>query len=174
MSTPSLAPHDLQRQLARVADHHAPLVIDVRKRRQFHRARITGSHNIPAGRLLSGEHPDHDLILIGARDGEAEAVAEALHQSGFHRRIQHLQGGVEAWEQAGLDLDSGRQHAADRSAVWSQRRPWLVSLGVLGLGLAAQQADPALLLRASGLWLLLGLLGLALHRGSRQLLRRSA
>jgi hypothetical protein len=96
-------------------------------------------------------------------------VAEALHQSGFHRRIQHLQGGLAAWEQAGLDLE-----AASSSVVWSQRRPWVLSVGVLALGLAAQQADPALLLHATGLWLLLGLVGLALHRGSRQLLRRSA
>jgi rhodanese-related sulfurtransferase len=161
MSNLSLAPRDLHLQLVRAADHHAPLVIDVRRQRQFLRARIAGSHNIPAGRLLSGEHPDHDLILIGARAGEAEAVAEALHQSGFHRRIQHLQ--------AGLDLEG-----ASRSGVWAQRRPWVLSLGVLGLGLAAQQADPALLLRATGLWLLLSLVGLALHRGSRQLLRRSA
>lgn len=174
MSAPSLAPHDLQHQLARVSDHQAPLVIDVRRRRQFHRARIAGSHNIPAGRLLSSDYPDRDLILIGARAGDAEAVAEALHQCGFHRRIQHLEGGVAAWEQAGLSLDNDRQDAADRSAIWSQRRPWLVSVGVLGLGLAAQQADPALLLRASLLWLLLGLLGVALHRGSRELLRRSA
>ena len=174
MSSLSLAPHDLQRQLARSADHSAPLVIDVRRRRQFHRARIAGSHNIPAGRLLSGEHPDHDLILIAARDGEAEAVAEALRQNGFHRHIQHLHGGVAAWKQAGLNLDNSQQDANHHSAVWSQRRPWLVSLGLLGLALAAQQADPALLLRASGLWLLLGVLGVALHRGSRQLLRRSA
>ena len=169
MSNLSLAPRDLHLQLVRAADHHAPLVIDVRRQRQFVRARIAGSHNIPAGRLLSGEHPDHDLILIGARAGEAEAVAEALHQSGFHRRIQHLQGGLAAWQQAGFDLEGARN-----SGVWSQRRPWFLSLGVLALGLAAQQADPALLLRATGLWLLLGLVGLALHRGSRQLLRRSA
>lgn len=174
MNSLSLEPRDLQRQLARAPEQHPPLVIDVRRRRRFHRARIAGSHNVPAGLLLSGEHPDRDLILIGEGDDDAQAVAEALLQSGFHRRIQHLAGGVEGWQEAGLDLETSQQVVNDRSAVWSQRRPWLLSLGILGLCLAAQQADPALLLRASGLWALLWVLGVALHRSSRQLLRRSA
>jgi hypothetical protein len=81
---------------------------------------------------------------------------------------------VSAWSEAGFALEGSDLHPRSRSEGWAQRRPWLLSLGLLVLALAAQHADPALLVRASALWLLLGSVGLLLHRSSRELLRRSA
>lgn len=173
MNSVGIAPQALREQLINNPHPHKALVVDVRGRRQFHHARIPGTHNIPAARLVSGEHHGQDLILIATEAGEAEAIAESLHQAGFHRRIQHLEGGLIAWEKAGLDLETEADGGGKRPAAWAQRRPWVLSLGVLGLGLAAQQADPALLIRACGLWFLLGALGLSLHRATQQLLRRS-
>lgn len=131
MSKLPLAPRDLLQQLQRPAAVHGPLVVDLRPQRQFRRARIAGSHNIPAAQLLSGEHPDRDLILIAERPGQAEAVAEQLHDDGFHRRIQHLQGGVVAWREAGLNLESTTGDAGNTSPGWS--------LAVLGLQRGSRQ-----------------------------------
>lgn len=129
MSPVSLTPQHLQRQI-QASNEQGPLVIDVRGRRHFSRARIAGSQNIPAGLLLSGEHPDRDLILIGSRDGEAEAIADQLHASGFHRRIQHLAGGLEAWREAGLALESsGPRHSAGQDTT-NHGLSWLQNLTV--------------------------------------------
>lgn len=131
MSKLPLAPRDLLQQLQRPAAIHGPLVVDLRPQRQFRRARIAGSHNIPAAQLLSGEHPDRDLILIAEQAGQAEAVAEQLHDDGFHRRIQHLRGGVVAWREAGLNLESARGDASQSIASW----PW----ALLGLQRGSRQ-----------------------------------
>lgn len=176
----SVAPEQLQRWLvdsgkSQQGQPHAPLVVDVRRQSQFRRQRIRGSHNIPAARLLSGEPLDRDLLLIAANTGEAEALAEALHDGGFHRRIQHLDGGLSAWQRAGLPLEGGSSPSADPSpSAWTLQRPWLVGLGLLGLALTLQQVQPSLLVAALLLWTTLGALSVGLQRSGRQLLRRSA
>ena len=95
----------VQQQLALGERPHAPLVLDLRRGSQFRRARIPGSHHMSVARLLSGEPPDRDLILVAASNQQATTVAEALHASGFHRRIQQLEGGLEGWRQAGYAVE---------------------------------------------------------------------
>lgn len=180
MSSFSVAPEHLQRWLQdsakpRQPNPHAPLLVDVRRQRQFHQQRIAGSHNIPAALLLSGEPLDRDLILIAAEPGEAEALADALHANGFHRRIQHLEGGLPAWRNAGLPVENVHTAAtADTPGPRSLQRPLLLGLALLGLALAIQQVQPSLILVAVLLWTAMGALSVGLHRSGRQLLRRSA
>ena len=41
-------------------------------------------------------------------NGEAERVREALHRSGYPRRILQLAGGFEAWRAAGFPVEGSR------------------------------------------------------------------
>ena len=120
----SLGPLELAHRLARPeqaaasgADHDPLLVVDVRSRRQFARGHLPLSHPIPAGLLVSGEWPEGDLLLVDDGNGEAERVREALHRSGYPRRILQLAGGIAAWRDAGFPVEASRPS-------WSWHR-WL-------------------------------------------------
>ncbi len=90
------------------------LIIDVRSARQFRQGHIPGSHSIPAARLISGELPDGDLILISQRPQQALDLIDQLHRNGYGRLIQYLEGGVPGWQRQGLPLEGselvGRSH----------------------------------------------------------------
>lgn len=179
MTAAALTPIDLKRRIA-AAGHgvepppHAPLVVDLRAQRSFRRRHIPGSHNIPKARLLSTELPARDLILISDHGELDLAVATHLHEGGFHRRIEHLQGGLEAWNQAGLPLaGTAREGDARPSPLGnSLREPWLLSLLLLALAITLQQGTSPLVLSAALLWGALAALSLLLQRSSRQVLRR--
>jgi rhodanese-related sulfurtransferase len=108
--------------LAPAATHAAQqlLVIDLRPRRSFARGHLPGSHSLPAGLLLSGEWPEGDLLLVDGGDGEAERVRDALHSSGYHRRIQLLAGGFPAWQAAELPVSR-----PSRTSPWWRWRAWI-------------------------------------------------
>lgn len=153
MTTAQIPAHALRQQLASADLPHAPLLLDLRRGSQFRRSRIPGSQRISRARLLSAEPPDRDLILVAASDAEAHAVAEALHAEGFHRRIQHLEGGLEAWRQAGYSLEGDAE--GSRSIPGRQEGvPWLSILSLATLALALQHLSPWL--AAATLLLLLG------------------
>jgi rhodanese-related sulfurtransferase len=183
MSDIALSPSDLKRRMGRIAaataGHaepfpHAPLVVDLRPGRQFRRRHIPGSHNISTARLLSGEPPERDLILISERGELDAAIAHQLHDNGFHRRIEHLQGGLQAWHSAGLPLNGASVIAPTATTQLSSslREPWLISLVLLAVAVTLQHGSPSLVITASLLWGALAALSLLLQRGSRQLLRR--
>jgi len=172
MSNAGLHPHELKLLLRSPDAPHAPLVVDVRRRGQFNRSHIAGSHHLPVARLLSSEQPDRDLILVTERTEEAIAIADSLHSSGFHRRIQHLSGGVKAWQEAGLALESNGKGGVGVQTTWSLREPWVLSLVLLGLAAGLQQGSSGLLLSAGVVWLLLPGLSQLLQRGGERLQRR--
>lgn len=180
MSATSLTPIDLKRRIgvgvvgAPEPLAHAPLLVDLRARHAFSRGHIPGSHNISRARLLSSEPPQRDLILISHRGDQDDAVAAHLHDSGFHRRIEHLQGGLEAWQRAGFPLDgaAGQGESVEAPFNSSLREPWLVSLLLLAVAITLQHGSSPLLLSAALLWGVLAVLSLRLQRSNRQLLRR--
>jgi rhodanese-related sulfurtransferase len=88
------------------------LIIDLRSRSRYHQRHIPGSHSIPSGRLISGEPPDGDLILVGETTLHSAATLEQLHAQGYARRIRHLAGGFEAWRQLELPVASQRKRSA--------------------------------------------------------------
>lgn len=98
------------------------LLVDVRSARSYHRARLPGSHHIPAARLLSGELPDADLILIGDTRHPPAALIERLHSQGYPRRIRALRGGLEAWVARGLPLESSARSTAAAFFPWRPAR----------------------------------------------------
>jgi hypothetical protein len=93
------------------SDPRPPLLIDLRASRQFRRGHLAGSHSIPAARLLSGERPDGDLILISESPEEAESVIEALHADGYSRRIRYLAEGLRGWRARGLPIEAAADNA---------------------------------------------------------------
>jgi rhodanese-related sulfurtransferase len=183
MANVALTPTELQRRIApglvatasqSQAVGHAPLILDLRPPRQFHRSHIPGSSNSSLALLLSGEPPQQDLILISQRGQVDEAVAAGLHDNGFHRRIEHLEGGLEAWTEAGLPLVVAETEQRATLAELNHRlkEPWLLSLMLLAVAITLQHGGIPLVVSSALLWVLLATTSLFLQRGSKQLLRR--
>jgi rhodanese-related sulfurtransferase len=87
------------------------LIIDLRSRSRYRQRHIPGSHSIPSGWLISGEPPDGDLILVGESTLHSAATIEHLHAQGYARKIRHLEGGFEAWQQQELPMASHQRAA---------------------------------------------------------------
>lgn len=172
MISPSLTSTELRALLQGSSGSHNPLVIDVRSASRYRRSHIPGSHHMPSGLLLSGEFPDHDLVLIADNDQIAESLTDALHGSGFHRRIQHLRGGIEAWSEAGYSLQvksAGLIYQQDvRDLV-----PILLIAALATLVLTLQHASVAVFSLALGLILAPALLASRPQRILFPLRRRS-
>lgn len=129
----------------------APLLIDLRSRRRYLRSHVPGSHNIPAGQLISGELPAGDLILIGETSQESAEVIDHLHAQGYPQRILHLSGGFSAWADLGMPVENENE-GTFRPPSWENLR------NVLGgsLLLVAAAATQSLALLALGVVLLFG------------------
>ena len=160
----------LQEQLQTLSTPHAPLVVDIRSRRQFHRHRIPGSQHLPAGRLISTEFPERDLVLIGDDDFETRRLVGQLYEHGYPRRIQHLQGGLKAWSAAGLPLHSGADGTLKNRDL---PIPWLTMTSIALLLIGFQQLSPPLLLLSLGLLLTPAMVSAWLQRNLFRLQRRA-
>jgi rhodanese-related sulfurtransferase len=101
---PSIAPSELSE---RRASGTAPVIIDVRTPEEYAQGHIPGALNIPFDRVaerVSDIDAPHGVALycmVGprARKGEA-ALLEAGYTSVFH-----LEGGLAAWQAAGLPVE---------------------------------------------------------------------
>jgi rhodanese-related sulfurtransferase len=169
--TPNL-PNALDAEM--VADllaRSAPVtILDVRTPAEFASAHIPGSYNVPLDLL-----PEHasaigaatgEPVVLVCRSGARARQAEQALRSAQLPRLHILDGGLSAWEAAGLSLNRGRQR-------WSLERQvrgvagTLVLAGALGgllrwppLGLIAAAVGTGLAFSAitdtCGLALLLG------------------
>lgn len=132
------------------AEIRPPLLLDLRSLRRFRHGHIAGSHSLPAARLISGEPPEGELILISETPQEALLLVEALHNDGYQQRIRYLGEGLAGWRARGLPL----QAAADRRQTGSG---WSVLQGLAGTGLILAAAVlTSLPLFAFGLLLIWG------------------
>ena len=162
---------DLQHQLQNPSHPHGPLVVDIRSRKQFRKTRIPGSHNIPAGRLISTEFPDRDLVLVGSADRDTSRLIDQLYDQGYSRQIRHLQGGLNQWSAAGLPLESeGALSRRERERPF----PWITIAAAASLRLGLQQLSPALVLLSVALLITPGLLSAWLQRHLFRLERRTS
>ncbi|HSN74122.1 MAG TPA: SulP family inorganic anion transporter [Anaerolineae bacterium] len=81
-----------------------PLIYDVREPREFQRAHIPHSHLLPLPRVLteSVALPRDQRIVLTCRTGRRSLrAAQTLAQQGYHN-VAVLDGGLVAWEAAGL------------------------------------------------------------------------
>lgn len=100
---PSIGPLELD---ARREAGTAPVVIDVRTPEEFAQGHIPGALNIPfdaiAERISSVDAPNGVALycMVGprARKGEASLIAAG------HASVYHLEGGLAAWQAAGLPV----------------------------------------------------------------------
>jgi rhodanese-related sulfurtransferase len=110
------------------------IVVDVRTPTEFESVHLPGSYNVPLDQLA--EHRAEFGVLGGpvvlvCRTGMRARQAATVLREASVPRLHVLDGGVSAWEQAGLTVVRGRQ-------VWSIERQVraiagaLVLLGTLG------------------------------------------
>lgn len=103
---PSIEPAALH---ALLAGEHAPRVIDVRSAAEYATGHIPGALNIPfeeiAERIVEVDTPNGVALycMIGPRARKGEA---ALRSSGY-TEVLHIQGGLSAWKQQGLPVETG-------------------------------------------------------------------
>jgi hydroxyacylglutathione hydrolase len=122
---------DLERlSPARVAELLAagvPLV-DGRAPEEWAAAHVPGSVNATMVRAAVGSRaaaaadPDEPVVVLAASDGDALAMARRLEAVGFRQVLGILAGGVEAWREAGLPLESVESLPAAELAERLQRR----------------------------------------------------
>ena len=98
---PDISPQQLWGQLRGASP---PLVIDVREPREFQRGHIPQALLFPLSKLLS-ETPDlprdRPLVCV-CRSGRRSTRAASLLRNQGHDKVAVLQGGMLAWETAGL------------------------------------------------------------------------
>jgi rhodanese-related sulfurtransferase len=100
----SIAPSELE---ARRASGTAPVVIDVRTSAEFEAGHIPGALNIPfdevAARISEIDAPNGVALycMMGPRARKGES---ALLRAGYES-VLHLEGGLQAWQAAGLPVE---------------------------------------------------------------------
>jgi rhodanese-related sulfurtransferase len=95
-----ISAHDLADQLA---DQRVK-VIDVREPMEYAGGHIIGSLNVPLSRITKADLPLGPLVLVcHSGNRSAQALAQ-LQQQGHAYPLADLEGGVPAWQQAGLPV----------------------------------------------------------------------
>lgn len=95
-------------EAVRVMNREGALVLDVREDSEFSGGRISGARHIPLGllkqRLNEIEKHKESSVVVYCRSGTRSGTAAAqLCAAGF-TDVTNLQGGIQAWESAGLPL----------------------------------------------------------------------
>ena len=85
------------------------LMLDVRTPQERRQIRISNSLLIPIGDVMRGRldvPKDQPLLVVCAVGGRSYVVGKALLAMG-HREVYNLDGGIEAWNRAGLPVETG-------------------------------------------------------------------
>jgi rhodanese-related sulfurtransferase len=99
-SKPRISAHDLADQLA----EQRVQVIDVREPMEYAGGHIAGSLNVPLSRISQADLPRGPLVLVcHSGNRSAQALAQLLQQ-GHPHPLSDLEGGIPAWQQAGLPV----------------------------------------------------------------------
>lgn len=113
-----------------VEDHHA-LVLDTRKPQIFKNCFIPKSINIGidgdfapwVGTLITDIK---QAIIIVTEKGREEEVVTRLSRVGYDNTLGYLEGGIEAWEQAGKEIDQITSISAEELAQRYKANPQLI------------------------------------------------
>jgi rhodanese-related sulfurtransferase len=91
------------------------ILIDVRESQEYEFEHVPGSLLHPLSFLdpdVFPEIPEKRLVFICAVGKRSKAACLQLQKSGFTNLV-NLRGGIEAWREAGLDLEGARFDAHD-------------------------------------------------------------
>jgi len=134
-----LAPTQLNAALRR---GESPVLLDVRTPLEHQEVHLPGSHLIPLDELdaaaVAGEHGSAGACVVICRSGSrAKKAADKLAAAGM-ANLQILEGGMQAWTEAGLPANRGQK-------VMSLERQVRIAAGAIVLGgvLLAQFVNPA-------------------------------
>ena len=101
---PSISPTELSE---RAASGTAPVVVDVRTAQEYAAGHIPGAINIPfdeVARRIGELDTPHGVALYCMVGPRARKGESALLSAGY-TSVLHLEGGLAAWEAAGLPVD---------------------------------------------------------------------
>jgi len=99
-------------QLTGLINHEDALVLDIRGQADFEKGHIIGSRHLlpsqvdPEGKLLA-KAKEKPVVVVCAAGMTATGVASRLVKAGF-KHVSVLDGGIGAWQQAGLPLAKGK------------------------------------------------------------------
>jgi rhodanese-related sulfurtransferase len=84
-------------------------IVDVREPYEWEAGRIEGALHLPLNQLMAGREqgkldPDRPVILVCRSGNRSELATMMLQARGYD--AQNLEGGMEAWERAGLPFST--------------------------------------------------------------------
>jgi rhodanese-related sulfurtransferase len=87
----------------------APLLVDVRERDEFETIRVPGAFLLPISEFAAriGELPTDRPLLVMCHLGSRSASATMFLRSQGRTDVTNVQGGIDAWERAGLPVRRG-------------------------------------------------------------------
>jgi rhodanese-related sulfurtransferase len=92
--------HELADQLA----EQRVKVIDVREPMEYAGGHISGSLNVPLSRITQADLPRGPLVLVCHSGNRSSQALSQLLRLGHSVPLADLEGGIPAWQQAGLPL----------------------------------------------------------------------
>lgn len=100
---PLIAPGDLYRALRLPADQR-PVVLDVREPREYRRSHIADAQSLPLSTLLANGVvlAENRPVVVVCQSGRRSRRAAAVLRDLGHSSVSIVEGGMQAWEAAGL------------------------------------------------------------------------
>lgn len=91
-------------------DNREAMMIDVREPDEWAAGHVAGAKHIPLGDLPTRleEVPRDQAVLLFCRSGNRSGKATALLQAQGYDQVANVEGGIIAWQSAGLPVTPGR------------------------------------------------------------------
>ncbi|GIW30102.1 MAG: transferase [Meiothermus sp.] len=116
---------DISPQEARKLQEEKALFVDVREPEEFAQVRIEGAQLIPlsefGGRF--SEIPKNQPVVLYCRSGNRSAQAAAWLSAKGYSNLLNLDGGLMAWYQAGLPLDTAPLEVTYQDTAFTELTP---------------------------------------------------
>jgi len=116
---------DISPQEARNLQAQKALFVDVREPEEFAQAHIEGAALIPLSELADriGEIPKDQPVVLYCHSGNRSAQAAAWLSAKGYTHLLNLEGGLMAWYQAGLPLDTAPLEATHPDSAFTKLTP---------------------------------------------------
>lgn len=87
-------------------NHEDALILDVRENSEYHDGHIAKSRHVPLGKLKTelvalDKFKERAIIAVCRTGARSQSACGILKKAGF-TKVHNLEGGMHAWEQAGL------------------------------------------------------------------------